>query len=136
MFQRKFQGRIILIALTTIFLRRQDCKTFYSICVKLPHCFRGFLKINFVILLLWFYSVWPDWALYWTLGSFSKPLATINFPKSPTFLGNFCKGLKFFLVKSFLGNFYRPLATFYWSHGFYYKNIVPVGDWFTLAIAR
>ena len=43
------------------------------------------------------------------LGNFLKPLATIILPKSPTFLGNFCKGVKvyLFLVKSFLGNFYR-----------------------------
>ena len=27
--------------------------------------------------------------IYWTLGNFSKPLAAINLPKSPTFLGNF-----------------------------------------------
>ena len=27
-----------------------------------------------------------------------------------------CQNLLFFLVKSFLGNFYRHLATFYWSH--------------------
>ena len=35
-------------------------------------------------------------------------------PKSPTFLGYFCKGFKIyhFLVKSFLGKFYRDLATF------------------------
>ena len=26
---------------------------------------------------------------FWTLGNFLKPLATINLPKSPTFLGNF-----------------------------------------------
>ena len=41
-------------------------------------------------------------------GQLLKPLATINLPKSPTFLGNFCKGVKIliFLVKSFLGNFY------------------------------
>ena len=33
--------------------------------------------------------------------------------KSPTFLGNFCKGVKIiFLVKSILGNFYRYLAIF------------------------
>ena len=53
-------------------------------------------------------SVWPDWAIYWTLGNFSKLLALINLSRSPTFLGNFCKGVKifyFFLVKSFLGNF-------------------------------
>ena len=49
--------------------------------------------------------VWPDWAIYWTLGNFSKPLATISFPKSDTFLGNFYKGVKIFifLVKSFFG---------------------------------
>ena len=30
------------------------------------------------------------------LDKFSKPLATINFPKSSTFLGNFCKGVKIY----------------------------------------
>ena len=63
--------------------------------------------------------VWRDWAIYWTLGNFLKPLATINLPKSPTFLGNFfikvSKAINF-LVKSFLDNFYRHLATFFWSH--------------------
>ena len=39
----------------------------------------------------------------------------ISLPKSPaSLLGNSCKGVKIynFLVKSFLGNFYRHLATF------------------------
>ena len=27
-------------------------------------------------------------------GNFSKPVATISLPKSPTFLGNFCKGVQ------------------------------------------
>ena len=51
-------------------------------------------------------------------GQVLKPLATINLPKSSTFLGNFCKGVKIyhFLVKSVLGNFYRHLAIFFWSH--------------------
>ena len=42
----------------------------------------------------------------------------INLPKSPTFLCNFCKGVKIchFIGKSFLGNFYRQLAIFFWSH--------------------
>ena len=61
------------------------------------------------------YPVWPDWAIYWTLGNFLKPLAKINLPKSLKFLGNFCIAI-IFLVKSFLGNFYRHLAIFYWSH--------------------
>ena len=33
---------------------------------------------------------------FWTLGNFLKPLAEINLPKSPTFLGKFCKGVKIF----------------------------------------
>ena len=63
-------------------------------------------------------AVWPDLPIYWTLGNFSKPLATISLPKSPTFLDNFAMMSKslIFLVKSFLVNFYRHLATFYWSH--------------------
>ena len=63
--------------------------------------------------------MWPDLAIYWTLGNFLNPLAAINLPKSPTFLGNLCKGVKLiiFLVKSFLGNFFRHLAIFFWSHG-------------------
>ena len=51
------------------------------------------------------------------MGKFLKPLATINLPKTPTFFGNFCKGVKiihFFLVKSFLGNFYRHWAICFW----------------------
>ena len=63
-------------------------------------------------------SVWPDWAIYLTLGNFLKPLATINLSKSPTFLGNFCMCLKiyYFSSESILGNFYRHLAIFFWSH--------------------
>ena len=34
--------------------------------------------------------------VFCTLGNFLKPLAAINLPKSPTFLGNFCKGFKIY----------------------------------------
>ena len=44
--------------------------------------------------------MWPDVAIFCTLGNFLKPLATINLPKSPTFLGNFCKGVKIFHFSS------------------------------------
>ena len=44
--------------------------------------------------------MWPDWVIYWTLGNFLKPLATINLSTSPTFLGNFCKGVKIFYFYS------------------------------------
>ena len=33
-------------------------------------------------------------------GQVFKALATINFPKSPTFLGNFCKGVKIYHFSS------------------------------------
>ena len=38
--------------------------------------------------------MWPDWAIFSTLGNHSKPVPTIILPKSPTLLGNFCKGVK------------------------------------------
>ena len=62
--------------------------------------------------------VWPDRAIYWTLGYFLKPMATIDLPKSPPFLSNFLKVSKsvIILVKSFLGNFYRHLAILFRSH--------------------
>ena len=62
--------------------------------------------------------MWPDWVIYYTLGNFLKPLATVNLPKSQTLFAIFQKVSKsiIFLVKSFLGNFYRHLATFFWSH--------------------
>ena len=62
--------------------------------------------------------VWPDWAIYWTLGNFLKPLATINLPKSPTFLGNFCKCAKIYHCSNeiIFGQPYRDLAIFFWSH--------------------
>ena len=56
-------------------------------------------------------SVWPDWAIYWTLGNFLKPLATINLPTSPTLSGNFCKVVKFFNSTSEI-IFGRLLQTF------------------------
>ena len=39
-------------------------------------------------------SVRPDWAIFCSLGYLLKPLGAINLPNSPTFLGNFCKGVK------------------------------------------
>ena len=47
------------------------------------------------------WPVWPDWMIYWTLGKILKPLAKINLPRYPTFLGNFRKVSKsiIFLVK-------------------------------------
>ena len=70
------------------------------------------------------WSVWPDWAIYCTLGNFLKPAATIILHKSPTFLAIFVEVTKslIFLVESFLAKFYRHLATFYWSHWYWSSN--------------
>ena len=72
--------------------------------------------------------MWPDWAIYWTLGFFSKPLATINLPQSPT-IDNFCKGVQNLIlqVKLLLGTFYRHLAIFYWSHWRYLMSVLSKG---------
>ena len=62
-------------------------------------------------------AVWPDLGIYWTLGHFLKPLGTINLPKSPPFLGNFCKGVKIYCFSSeiifeFFKKWANPAASF------------------------
>ena len=59
--------------------------------------------------------MWPDWAIFCTLGNQSKLVATNILPKSPTIFVKLSKSL-IFQVKLFLGNFYRYLAIFIWSH--------------------
>ena len=70
--------------------------------------------------------MWPDWAIYWTLGNLLKPLATINLPKSPTFLGNFSNEVKIFHFsnETFFGNFNTHLAIFFGSHWTKHKRRV------------
>ena len=67
----------------------------------------------FVFRLWW--AMWPDWAIYWTLGHFLKLLATINLPKSLTFLGNFCKGVKIyhFSSKIIFGQLLKTFGDFF-----------------------
>ena len=47
-----------------------------------------------------------------TLGNFLKPFATMNLPKSPTFLGNFSKGAKIihFSNEIIFGHLWRFLS--------------------------
>ena len=61
------------------------------------------------------WPVWPDWAIFCTLGNFLKPLATINLPKSLTFLGNICKGVKIYHFSSeiILRHFLQTFGNFY-----------------------
>ena len=54
----------------------------------------------------------PDLAIYWTLGNFQKLLATINLPKSLTFLGKFFKVVKIYHFGQVLWAF----GDFFWSH--------------------
>ena len=79
-------------------------------------------------------------------GQLLKPLAPINLPQSSPFLSNYCKGVKIiFLVKPFLGNFYRHLAIFIWSHcnAMDASNIanvdvlkLPVPKWHSIIVQR
>ena len=69
------------------------------------------LKINKCQTNFGSWPVWPDWAIYWTLGNFLKPLATLNLPNSYAIFVKVLKSI-IFLVKSFLGNFYRHLEIF------------------------
>ena len=57
----------------------------------------------------------PDWAIFCTLGNFFKPLATINLPKSLTFLGNFCKGVNIYQFSSeiIFGQLLQTFGDFY-----------------------
>ena len=62
--------------------------------------------------------VWPDCAIYCTLGNFSKPVASIILPIIAHIFRQFllsCQTLSFFWWNH-LGNFYSNLATFNWSH--------------------
>ena len=98
--QKSFTQKFTFLTIEKIFT-----KYFDSFCMKIRSP-------------IWSYSVWPDCAIYWTLGKFLKHLATINLPKSLTFLGNFCKVVKIYHFYSaiILGNFYRHLAIFFWSY--------------------
>ena len=61
---------------------------------------------------------WPEWAIYWTLGKFLKPLATINLPNYSTFLGNFYKGVKIYNFSSeiIFEQLLQTFGNFFWSH--------------------
>ena len=63
-------------------------------------------------------SVWPDWVIYWTLGNFLKPLATINLPKSTTLFGIFykCVQIFHFSSKKIFGQLLLTFGDFFWSH--------------------
>ena len=57
--------------------------------------------------------MWPNWAIFCSLGSFLKPLATINLLKLPTFLG-----VKFYHFSSeiIFGQLLQTFGNFIWSH--------------------
>ena len=72
----------------------QESITYFQQMVSIKRCVSNFDHIT-----SWgseFQPVWPDVAIFRTLGNFLKPLTTINLAKSPTFLGNFCKGFKIY----------------------------------------
>ena len=75
--------------------------------------FLGNIFPPFSGLLVW-PPVWPDWALFWTLGNFWSLWQQLICPNLPHSYGIFVRVSKSFivLVKSFMANFYRHLAFF------------------------
>ena len=69
------------------------------------------------------WTVWPDCVIFYSLGKFFKALATISLPKSLTFLGNFCKGVKILNFSSEI-IFGQLLQTF----GYFYLVTLQVKD--------
>ena len=59
--------------------------------------------------------MWPDWAIFWTLDNFLKPLAAINLPQSSPFLGNYCKGVIIihFSSETIFGQLLQTFGDFY-----------------------
>ena len=59
--------------------------------------------------------MWPDWAIFWTLGNFLKALATINLPQSSPFLVDFCEGVKIihFCSETIFGHLLYSFGDFY-----------------------
>ena len=53
-------------------------------------------------------------------GQVLEPVATISLPKSPTFLGNFCNGVKIihFSSENIFGHLLSTFGDFFWSHWF------------------
>ena len=82
----------------------------HILCIK---CFIHWKRIYFIYvsgfwLIFHIRPVWPDWAIFCTLGNHSKPVATIILPKLPTLLVNFRKGAKLFI--------FLVMSIFIWSH--------------------
>ena len=59
------------------------------------------------------------------MGNFLKPLSTINLPKSSTFLGNFCKGVKIFhfISEIIFGQLLLTLQFFSGHTGWYFRLV-------------
>ena len=78
-----------------------------------------FIAVVFRWLLPGSESVWPNWAIYWTLGNFLKPLAIIHLPKSPTFFGNFCEVVQIY-------------PFFCWNH--YWATFIDIWQFFMVTL--
>ena len=59
--------------------------TLHSVDLAVEQLLDDFDRLPYSI----FYAVWPELAIYCTLGNFSKPVGTIILHKLPTVLGKF-----------------------------------------------
>ena len=127
------------------FYDQANCKTWMAISICRQLLFQTqshLIKVEQVVCIqLSLHAVWPDWAIYSTLGNFSKLVATIILPKLYRFFAIFVKVMTIFHFSSeiILGNFYRHLATFYWSHCWHalvwYYDVTPVTSLYLLQMS-
>ena len=111
MFLWMFIEGIILYHMTTVaYSRGPENQMFFYLC--------GWCKFLLKPKKCRQWLVWPDWAIFCTLGNFLSLWQQLIVPNCPCYLAICVKVSKsfIFLVKSFYDNFYRHLATFYWSH--------------------
>ena len=92
--------------------------TLYKSCTLVALCQPVLSRTDGLCSLCLLLAEWPDWAIYFTLGKHSKPVATIILPKLLTLLGNFCKGVKVIHFSTSWNHFWATFidAIFYWSH--------------------
>ena len=86
------------------FYDQANCKTWMAISICRQLLFQTqshLIKVEQVVCIqLSLHAVWPDWAIYSTLGNFSKLVATIILPKLYRFFAIFVKVMTIFHFSS------------------------------------
>ena len=87
------------------------------LCISLRPSFSSIYTFRLYLLLSLSLSVWPDWAIYYTLGNFSKLVAPLFCSNRPDFWEIFVKAVKMFHFQKWnhFGQHIDIWRLFYWS---------------------